>query len=156
MQKIVTNLWYDTNAEEAAEFYISVFKNGRILDKMHYTDAGPGPAGTVVTVTFELFGQTFIGINGGPHFKFTPAISLMVPCDTQAEIDRLWAALSANPQAEQCGWLQDKYGLSWQIAPAELQKMASDPDRKKATNVTRAMLQMKKLDIAKLREAYRA
>jgi predicted 3-demethylubiquinone-9 3-methyltransferase (glyoxalase superfamily) len=154
MQKIVPNLWFDTQAEEAAKFYTSIFKNSRITNIMYYTEAGPGPAGSVLTVAFELEGQAFIAINGGPHFKFTPAISLMVNCQDQAEIDELWARLSAIPEAEQCGWVADKYGLSWQIVPAEMDKMIREGDPVKLDRLMAALLKMKKLDLAALKHAY--
>ena len=157
MQKIVTNLWFDTQAEEAAVFYVSLFNNSRITDIVRYTEAGPGVPGTVVTVEFELDGQTFIGINGGPDFKFTEAISLMVNCETQAEVDRLWNALIADGGEESmCGWLKDKYGLSWQIVPTALNDMVKDPNPAKAKAATEAMLKMQKLDLAVLQAAYDA
>ena len=154
MQKIVPNLWFDDQAEEAAKYYTSIFKNSRITNTMYYTEAGPRPAGTVLTVAFELDGQEFIAINGGPHFKFTPAISLMVNCKDQAELDELWGKLSAIPEAEQCGLLADKYGLSWQIVPAEMDKMVREGDPVKLDRVMAALLKMKKLDLAVLRRAY--
>ena len=154
MQKIVPNLWFDTQAEEAANFYVSIFKNSRITNTMYYTEAGPGPAGSVLTVAFELEGQAFIAINGGPHFKFTPAISLMVNCADQAEIDELWEKLSAFKEAEQCGWVADKYGLSWQIVPAEMDQMIREGDPVKLDRLMKALLKMKKLDLAALKAAY--
>jgi predicted 3-demethylubiquinone-9 3-methyltransferase (glyoxalase superfamily) len=154
MQKIVTNLWFDTQAEEAAKFYISVFKNSKILEISHYTEAGPGVPGSVLTVKFSLDGQEFIGINGGPEFKFTEAISLMIYCEDQAEIDYFWEKLTADGGEESvCGWLKDKYGLSWQVVPRSMDQMMLDPDRAKVNRVMDAMLQMKKIDIAALEQA---
>lgn len=154
MQKITPFLWFDTQAEEAANFYVSIFKNASVDHVSRYGEAGPGPAGSALTVSFRLEGQEFVALNGGPHYQFTPAISLYVDCESQAEVDELWAKLSAVPEAEQCGWLQDKYGLSWQIVPSALGRLMSDPDPAKASAVTRAMLQMKKIDIAGLQAAY--
>jgi predicted 3-demethylubiquinone-9 3-methyltransferase (glyoxalase superfamily) len=157
MQRIVTNLWFDTQAEEAANFYVSLFPNSQIVDVMRYTDAGPGIPDTVVTVTFRLDGQTYTGINGGPQFKFTEAISLLVNCADQAEVDRLWYALTADGGEESmCGWLKDKYGLSWQIVPTALEAMLKDPNPAKAKAATEAMLKMQKLDLAVLQAAYDA
>jgi len=154
MQKIVPFLWFDGNAEEAMNFYVSVFKNSRVVSVTRYGDAGPGPKGTVMSCTFQLEGQDFYALNGGPQFKFTPAISLFVNCETQQEIDALWKTLSAGGREDQCGWLQDKYGLSWQIIPTVLGKMLGDKDAKKATAAMKAMLQMKKLDLKGLQQAY--
>jgi len=154
MQKIVPFLWFDGNAEEAMNFYVSVFKNSKVLSVTRYGEAGPGPKGTVMSCTFQLEGQDFYALNGGPQFKFTPAISLFVNCETQQEIDALWKTLSAGGRADQCGWLQDKYGLSWQIIPTALGRMLGDKDAKKATAAMKAMLQMKKLDIKGLQQAY--
>ena len=154
MQKIVPFLWFDGNAEEAMNFYVSVFKNSKVLSVTRYGEAGPGPKGTVMSCTFQLEGQDFYALNGGPQFKFTPAISLFVNCETQQEIDTLWKTLSAGGRADQCGWLQDKYGLSWQIIPTALGRMLGDKDAKKATAAMKAMLQMKKLDIKGLQQAY--
>ncbi len=154
MQKIVPFLWFDGNAEEAMNFYVSVFKNSRVVSVTRYGDAGPGPKGTVMSCTFQLEGQDFYALNGGPQFKFTPAISLFVNCETQQEIDALWKTLSAGGREDQCGWLQDKYGLSWQIIPTVLGKMLGDKDAKKATAAMKAMLQMKKLDIKGLQQAH--
>ena len=154
MQKIVPFLWFDGNAEEAMKFYVSVFKNSKVLSVTRYGEAGPGPKGTVMSCTFQLEGQDFYALNGGPQFKFTPAISLFVNCETQQEIDALWKTLSAGGRADQCGWLQDKYGLSWQIIPTALGRMLGDKDAKKATAAMKAMLQMKKLDIKGLQQAY--
>ena len=154
MQKIVPFLWFDGNAEEAMNFYVSVFKNSKVLSVTRYGEAGPGPKGTVMSCTFQLEGQDFYALNGGPQFKFTPAISLFVNCETQQEIDALWKTLSAGGRADQCGWLQDKYGLSWQIIPTALGRMLGDKEAKKATAAMKAMLQMKKLDIKGLQQAY--
>jgi len=154
MQKIVPFLWFDGNAEEAVNFYVSIFKNSRVVNVTRYGDAGPGKKGTVMSCTFQLEGQDFYALNGGPQFTFTPAISLFVNCETQQEIDALWKTLSAGGREDQCGWLQDKYGLSWQIIPTALGKMLGDKDAKKAAAAMKAMLQMKKLDIKDLQQAY--
>jgi predicted 3-demethylubiquinone-9 3-methyltransferase (glyoxalase superfamily) len=154
MQKITTFLWFDGNAEEAANFYTSVFQNAKIGKISRYGESGPGPKGSVMVVTFELFGQEFIALNGGPQFKFTPAISLLVNCETQQEVDELWEKLSQGGRKDRCGWLQDKYGLSWQIVPTALSRLLSDPDPQKAARVMNAMMQMEKLDIAGLQQAY--
>jgi predicted 3-demethylubiquinone-9 3-methyltransferase (glyoxalase superfamily) len=160
VQKITPSLWFDRNAEEAAEFYITVFPDSRITRTSHYSEEGfevhGMPAGTVLTVEFELAGQGFLALNGGPHFKFSEAISLVINCENQAEIDRYWDTLSANgdPKAQQCGWLKDRFGLSWQVTPIALGEMMVDPDQKRRDRVMRAMLQMKKLDIAALKQAY--
>ena len=154
MQKITTFLWFDNQAEEAANFYASIFKNSKIKKISRYSDAGPGPKGSVMVLTFELEGQQFTALNGGPVFSFTPAISLMVNCETQAEVDELWEKLSVGGKKDRCGWLKDKYGLSWQITPTRLGELMSDPDPKKANRVMQAMLQMDKIDIAKLEQAY--
>ena len=156
MQKIAPFLWFDTQAEEAAQLYVSLFKDSRIVNVSRYGEAGPGPKGQVMAVTFELAGQTFLALNGGPQFKFTPAISLLVNCETQAEVDELWEKLSAGGRKDRCGWLQDKFGLSWQIVPTVLGKLLGDPDRQKAGRVMQAMLQMDKLDIARLEAAAQA
>ncbi|HWD17906.1 MAG TPA: VOC family protein [Verrucomicrobiae bacterium] len=153
-QKITPFLWFDSNAEEAVQFYLSVFKNSKRTDVRHYGEAGPRPKGSVMTVTFELEGMEFIALNGGPVFKFTPAVSFFVRCDTQEEVDHLWSALSAGGTEIQCGWLTDKHGLSWQIVPAILGDYLQDPDPVKANRVMQAMLQMIKLDIAALKKAY--
>lgn len=154
MQKITTNLWFDGQAEEAAAFYTSLFEDARILGVERFTEAGPGEPGSVVTVTFQLAGQEFVAINGGPEFTFTEAISLSVDCETQEEVDRYWAALTADGGEEvQCGWLKDKYGLSWQIVPRALVELLASSDREAAARATRAMLEMKKLDIQALRDA---
>ena len=154
MQKITPFLWYDNNAEEAVSLYISVFKNSKITDITRYGDAGPGPKGSVMTIAFQLEGQDFIALNGGPMFKFTEAISLSVDCKTQQEVDELWEKLSAGGQPGQCGWLKDKFGLSWQIVPSALVEMLQDQDAEKSNRVMQAMMQMRKIDIARLRRAY--
>ncbi len=154
MQKITPFLWFDTQAEEAAQHYVSIFKNSKIVGVTRYGDAGPGPRGSVMTVTFSLGGQEFIALNGGPHFKFTEAISLSVDCKTQEEVDELWRRLSEGGEEGQCGWLKDRYGLSWQINPTILGEMLADPDPRKAKRVMEAMLEMKKIDIARLKQAY--
>ena len=153
MPRITPNLWFDTNGEEAAEFYVSVFPNSRITNVTRYTEAGPGPAGTVVTVDFELDGQEYTVINGGPEFNFNEAISLMVNCADQDEVDYYWSKLSEGGSEGPCGWLKDRYGLSWQVCPTELLELINDPDPGRATRAMAAMLQMKKLDIAALRAA---
>jgi len=154
MQKIVTFLWFDNQAEEAANFYVSIFKNSKIINTVRYSDAGPGPKGSVMTVTFELAGQQFMALNGGPHFHFSEAISLLINCETQQEVDNLWEKLSAGGKKDHCGWLKDKYGLSWQVIPTTLGKMLQDKDPKKSQRVMQAMLQMDKIDIASLQQAY--
>ena len=156
MQKITPFLWYDTQAEEAAKFYVSIFPKSKILKMAWYGDAGPGPKGSVMTVEFELAGQRMIALNGGPHFKFTEAISLSVDCKDQKEVDRYWTRLSQGAQESMCGWLKDKYGLSWQVNPSILGKLLSDKDAKKAQRVMEAMLKMKKIDIAALKAAAEA
>jgi predicted 3-demethylubiquinone-9 3-methyltransferase (glyoxalase superfamily) len=148
MQKIVPFLWFDGKAEEAMRFYVSIFKNSKVLRVM------PGPNGTVMSATFQLEGQDFYALNGGPQFKFTPAISLFVNCETQPEVDELWKKLSAGGSEEQCGWLKDRYGLSWQIIPSILGKLLGDKDPAKVNRVMQAMLQMKKIDIKGLQQAY--
>jgi predicted 3-demethylubiquinone-9 3-methyltransferase (glyoxalase superfamily) len=154
MPKITPFLWFDTEAEEAAHFYVSIFNNSKIVNVSRYGEAGPGPKGSAMTVTFELDGQPFIALNGGPHFKFTEAISFSVDCKTQEEVDQYWQELSEGGQEVQCGWLKDKYGLSWQINPKILGEMLSDPDPQKSKRVMQAMLKMKKIDIAGLKKAY--
>jgi len=154
MQKITPSLWFDDQAEEAMDFYVSVFKNSRVASIIRYGEAGPGAAGTVMTANFVLDGQEFVALNGGPQFTFSPAISFVVNCTTQAEVDELWEKLSAGGKEVQCGWLVDRYGLSWQIVPTALVEMLNDPDPVKANRVMQAMLQMVKLDIAGLRRAY--
>jgi predicted 3-demethylubiquinone-9 3-methyltransferase (glyoxalase superfamily) len=154
MQKITPFLWFDGNAEEAMTFYVSIFKNSKVGSITRYGDAGPGPKGTVMTVTFELDGQEFIALNGGPQFKFPEAVSFVVHCDTQAEIDELWEKLSKGGEKGKCGWLKDKYGLSWNIVPPVLVEMLQDPDATKSQRVMIAMLQMDKLDIKTLQQTY--
>jgi predicted 3-demethylubiquinone-9 3-methyltransferase (glyoxalase superfamily) len=154
-QKIKTFLWFDKDAEEAAKFYTSLFKNSRITAVVRYDDAGPGPKGSAMTVAFELEGQEFLALNGGPQFKFTEAISLLVTCDSQQEIDELWSKLTAGGQESQCGWLKDRYGLSWQIVPSALPQLLQDADPAKSARVMQAMLQMKKMDLARLERAHR-
>jgi predicted 3-demethylubiquinone-9 3-methyltransferase (glyoxalase superfamily) len=152
-QKITAFLWFDNNAEEAANFYVSVFKNSKILNTAHYGDAGPGPKGTVMTVEFSLDGEEFTALNGGPIYKFTEAISLMIHCKTQEEVDYFWEKLSEGGEKVECGWLKDKYGLSWQVVPDILLELIADADRAKAERVIKAMLQMKKFDIEGLKRA---
>jgi predicted 3-demethylubiquinone-9 3-methyltransferase (glyoxalase superfamily) len=152
-QKIIPNLWFDTEAEEAADFYISVFKNSRIVGVTHYTEAGPRDAGMVMTVEFELDGQRFVGINGGPDFKFDEAVSLEIKCETQEEIDYFWERLSDGGEEGPCGWLKDRYGLSWQVVPTGMEELFADPDPERAQRAMQAMLGMGKLDIAALRSA---
>lgn len=153
-QKIRTFLWYDTEAEEAAQFYVSLFPGSRVLQVTRYSETGPGTPGTVMTVAFELAGVEFVALNGGPEFSFTEAISLQVDCDTQEEVDTLWEKLTAHGGQEvQCGWLKDKYGLSWQIVPRKLFELLSSGSPQQAEAVTRAMLGMKKLEIAGLEAA---
>jgi predicted 3-demethylubiquinone-9 3-methyltransferase (glyoxalase superfamily) len=154
VQKITPFLWFDNQAEEAVNFYVSLFKNSKINSVKRYGDAGPGPKGSVMIVTFQLEGQDFIALNGGPTFKFTPALSLYVDCVTQEEVDQLWEKLSEGGRKDRCGWLQDKYGLSWQIVPRALQQLMSDPDPKKSASVMQAMLQMDKIDIEALKRAH--
>jgi predicted 3-demethylubiquinone-9 3-methyltransferase (glyoxalase superfamily) len=154
MQKITPFLWFDHQAEEATAFYTAVFKDSRLGSVSRYGEGAPLPAGTVMTVQFQIAGQDFIALNGGPYFSFTPAISFFVSCETQEEVDAYWEQLLAGGEEEQCGWLKDKYGVSWQIVPTALGEMLGDPDPEKAQRVTQAMLQMVKLDIAALRRAY--
>jgi predicted 3-demethylubiquinone-9 3-methyltransferase (glyoxalase superfamily) len=154
MQKITPFLWFDTQAEEAAKFYTSIFPDSKIVTAARYGDAGPGPKGSVMTVEFELAGQRIIALNGGPQFKFTEAISLSVDCKDQEEVDHYWNRLLQGGKESQCGWLKDKYGLSWQINPTVLGELLSDPDPKKAKRVMEAMLKMKKIDIAALKRAF--
>jgi predicted 3-demethylubiquinone-9 3-methyltransferase (glyoxalase superfamily) len=154
MQKITPFLWFDGKAEEAVNFYASIFKNSKVVRIARCGDAGPGPKGSVMSATFQLDGQEFIALNGGPHFKFTPAISFLVNCETQEEVDGLWEKLSEGGTKERCGWLKDKYGLSWQIIPSVLGKLMGDKDAEKTKRVMQAMLQMGKIEIARLQEAY--
>src|SRR6266508_3846159 len=155
MQKITPFLWFDNNAEEAAKFYTSIFKKSKIARISRYGDAGPGPKNTVMVVDFELEGQQFVALNGGPQFKFTEAISFVVNCETQKEVDYFWGKLLAGGQESQCGWLKDKFGLSWQIVPTVLNDMLEDPDPARSQRVMKAMLQMKKIDIPTLEKAYK-
>jgi predicted 3-demethylubiquinone-9 3-methyltransferase (glyoxalase superfamily) len=155
MQKITPFLWFDRQAEEAANYYVSIFDNSRIVHVERYSEAGPGPEGTAMTVTFELEGQEFVGLNGGPEHKFTEAISFLVNCQTQDEVDALWEKLTADGgQPGPCGWLKDRYGLSWQIIPTALPELLGDPDRERANRVMKAMLSMNKIDVQVLRDAY--
>ncbi len=154
MPTISPFLWFDTRAEEAANLYVSIFKNSRVLSVSRYGEAGPGPAGSVMTVSFELDGQHFIALNGGPLFHFSEAISFTVNCESQQDVDHYWSKLSAGGEESQCGWLKDKFGLSWQITPSILGVLLSDPDPQKAKRVMQAMLQMKKMDIAALQRAH--
>ena len=154
MQKITPFLWFDDQAEEAMNFYVGVFKNSKVGNVTRDGDAGPGPKGSVMTASFELEGQQFTALNGGPRFKFTEAVSFVVSCETQDEVDELWERLSEGGQTQQCGWLKDKFGLSWQIVPIALMELMSDPDPNRSRRVMEAMLQMTKIDIAKLRQAY--
>ena len=154
MQKITPFLWFDNQAEEAVDLYVSTFKNSRIDSIARYGAGGPGPEGSVMTIAFQLDGQDFVALNGGPVFAFTPAISFYVSCRTQEEVDHFWEKLTAGGEEEQCGWLKDRYGLSWQIVPTALVEMLQDPDPEKAHRVMNAMLQMRKIDIAALRLAH--
>ncbi len=153
LQKIIPNLWFDTEAEEAAAFYISIFENSRIVNVAHYTEAGPRQAGMVMTVEFELEGQRFVGINGGPQFKFDEAVSFLISCESQEDVDYYWERLSAGGKEGQCGWLTDRYGLSWQVVPTGMEELFADPNPERATRAMQAMLGMSKLDIAALRSA---
>jgi len=152
-QKIVPNLWFDTEAEEAANFYVDLFDDARIVSVAHYTEAGPRPAGTVMTVEFELNGQRFVGINGGPQFKFDEAVSFQISCEDQDEVDRFWSRLSEGGEEGQCGWLKDRFGLSWQVVPTGMEELFSDPDQERARRAMEAMLGMQKIDIAEIRRA---
>lgn len=158
MQKITPCLWFDSNAEEAVNFYISIFKNSKVKSIARYGEAGAKvsgrPRGTVMTIAFQLNGQEFVALNGGPVFTFSPAISFIVNCETQQEVNRLWAKLSKGGKIEQCGWLKDKYGVSWQIVPTILSKMLQDKDTQKSERVMKALLQMKKIDIKTLKRTY--
>src|ERR687886_1722357 len=158
IQKITPFMWFDDNAEEAARFYTSIFKKSKIIDVTHYGESGAEASGrskgTVMTVTFELEGQRFMALNGGPVFKFSPAISFLVSCETQKEVDNLWEKLSEGGEQEQCGWLKDKFGVSWQIVPSVLGELLQDKDARKSERVMGALLQMKKIDIQGLRMAY--
>ena len=150
---ITPNLWFDTEAEEAADFYISVFKNSRVVNVAHYPEDAPREAGMVMTVEFELDGQRFVGINGGPEFKFDEAVSFQVDCQDQEEVDYYWERLSEGGEEGPCGWLKDRYGLSWQVVPTGMDELFSDPDPTRATRAMEALLKMRKLDIATLRSA---
>ena len=152
--RITPFLWFNDDAGQAAEFYVSLFENARILHVARYGEAGPGPAGSAMVVTFELDGQRLMALNGGPDFRFTEAVSLFVDCEDQAEVDRLWAALTAGGQEQQCGWLKDRFGLSWQIVPRALMEMLGDAEPARAQRVTEAMLKMVKIDVEGLRRAY--
>ena len=154
MQKIVPNLWFDTEAEEAAGFYVSVFKDGQIHGVTHYNEAGPREAGMVMTVEWEVLGMRFVGINGGPNFKFSEAVSFQITCEDQAEVDYYWDALTADGgQDGPCGWLKDKFGLSWQVVPDGMEEIFADPDPERARRAMEAMFTMRKLDVAALRRA---
>jgi predicted 3-demethylubiquinone-9 3-methyltransferase (glyoxalase superfamily) len=154
MQKITPFLWFDSQAEEAMNFYVSIFRNSKVLTVNRYGDAGPGPKGTVLTANFLLDGQEFVALNGGPLYKFTPAISFVVNCESQADVDDMWDKLSAGGREDQCAWLQDKFGVSWQIVPRVLIELLNDPDPVKSQRVMAAMMKMKKIDIAALKRAY--
>ncbi len=154
MQKITPFLWFDGKAEEAMNFYVSIFKNSRVVRVTRYGESGPGPKGTVMSATFQLEGQDFFALNGGPQFQFTPAISLFVSCETQQEVDELWEKLSKGGEKERCGWLKDRYGLSWQVIPSVLGKMLQDKDPEKSKRVMKAMMQMEKIDLNGLQKAY--
>ena len=153
MQKIVPNLWFDTEAEQAAEFYCSVFPNSRIVGVTRHTEAGPREPGTVMTIEWELDGQRFVGINGGPQFKFDEAVSFQITCKTQDEIDYYWEKLTEGGEEGPCGWLKDRFGLSWQVVPAGMEELFNDPDPERAKRAMEALQQMRKLDIAALRSA---
>ena len=153
MQKITPFLWFDDKAEEAARFYVSIFRNSRIVSLSRYGDAGPGPKGAVMVAAFELEGQAFLALNGGPQFAFTPAVSFMVNCVTQDDVDYFWEKLSEGGEKNRCGWLRDKYGLSWQVVPTILGELMQDKDPEKSRRVMEAMMQMQKLDIAGLERA---
>ncbi len=154
IQKITPFLWFDHQAEEAVAFYTSIFEDSKIKRVVRYSDAGPGPAGSVMTIDFQLEGQSFAALNGGPHFKFTEAISFVVHCQTQQEVDTYWEKLSADGGEVQCGWIKDKFGLSWQIVPTLLLELLSDPDPEKVARVMKAMLKMQKLEMHALQQAY--
>ena len=154
MQKITPFLWFDDQAEQAMHHYVAIFRNSKVLGVTRWGDAGPGPKGSVMIAAFELEGQRFTALNGGPHIKFTEAISFVVNCETQEEVDHFWDKLGDGGQTQQCGWLKDRFGLSGQIIPSALPQLMSDPDPEKVRRVTEAMLQMTKIDIAKLRRAY--
>jgi predicted 3-demethylubiquinone-9 3-methyltransferase (glyoxalase superfamily) len=155
MQRLTPFLWFDTQAEEAMHFYVSIFKNSKVNGVTRYGDSGPGPKGSVMTASFILEGEDFVALNGGPQYTFTPAISFVVNCASQEEVDHYWDTLVAGGRPDQCGWLQDKYGLSWQIVPTVLPELLRQKDAAKAQRVMHAMLQMKKIDIAALQAAAR-
>ncbi len=155
-QKIKTFLWFDSQAEDAANFYTSLFENSKITNVNRYGPAGPGPEGSVMTMEFNLDGVEYIALNGGPHFKFNEAISLSIDCDSQEEVDHLWEKLTDGGEPGPCGWLKDQFGLSWQVVPSALPRMLSDPDPERANRVMSCMLQMSKIEIDKLQEAYDA
>jgi len=154
MQKITPFLWFDNNADEAANFYVSVFKNSKVLSVSRYGDAGPGPKGTVMVAEFQIDGQEFVALNGGPRFKFTEAISFVVNCETQEEVEYFWERLSEGGEKSRCGWLKDKFGLWWQVVPTVLGKLMSDSEPEKVKRVTNAMLQMARIDIEPLQRAF--
>jgi predicted 3-demethylubiquinone-9 3-methyltransferase (glyoxalase superfamily) len=153
MKKITPCLWFDTQGEEAANFYTSIFKNSRVIDVARYGAAGPGPEGTVMAVNFELDGREFVALNGGPQFTFDEAVSFQVPCDSQDEVDYFWERLGEGGEEGQCGWLKDKFGLWWQVFPSELQELLADPDPGRSQRAMAAMLQMRKIDLPALRRA---
>jgi predicted 3-demethylubiquinone-9 3-methyltransferase (glyoxalase superfamily) len=153
MQKITPFLWFDGRAEEAAELYTSLFKNSKVITVARYGEGGPGPKGSAMTVKFQLEGQEFVALNGGPHYHFTPAVSFVVDCKTQQEVDHFWSKLSQGGQEMPCGWVSDKFGLSWQVVPTVLPELLTDKDAAKAQRVMNAMMQMKKIDIAALQRA---
>ncbi len=154
MPKITPFLWFDSNAEEAMNFYTSIFKNSKIGKVRRYGESGPGPKGSVMTATFQIEGQEFMALNGGPHYKITPAISFLVSCETQKEVDDLWEKLSAGGETLQCGWLTDKFGVSWQIIPKALGELLGDKDPQKSQRVMKAMMKMIKIDVEGLKRAY--
>lgn len=152
-QKIIPNLWFNGNAEEAVDFYLTVFESAKVVNRTHYTEAGPGEPGTVMSVEFELDGQHFVAINAGPEFTFSEAVSFQIDCEDQDEVDRYWEQLSDGGEEGPCGWLKDKFGLSWQVVPHGMDELFADPDKTRAERAMKAMFDMKKLDIAALREA---
>ena len=153
MPRITPNLWFDNAAEEAAHFYLSVFKDSRIISVVRYTEAGPGPAGSVMTIEFELDGQRFMGINGGPYFAFSEAVSFQIDCEDQAEVDYFWERLTEGGEEAQCGWLKDRYGLSWQVVPKGMDEIFESSDKDRARRAMEAVFTMKKLDVAAVRAA---
>ena len=155
MQKITPFLWFDQQAEEAANYYVSIFKNSQVVSVSRYSEGAPRPAGTAMIVTFQIDGQEYMALNGGPEFKFTEAISLFVNCESQEEVDLYWEKLAAGGEKGQCGWLKDRFGLSWQIVPSALGELMGDPDPEKSRRVMEAMLRMSKIDIDSLKKAYR-